>query len=103
LREVKWILITRENYQQVFEELAKNKKDIVLFGLSDDGYEALSLNNSDLMRVLEQKNAIIAAYKNYYEKSTQAIDAVNGKILQDRKAAEELNKPEPGFFERLFD
>jgi hypothetical protein len=104
MREVKWMLITRENYQQVFDELSKNKKDVVLFGLTDDGYEALSLNTSDILRIIEQKNAVIAAYQGYYEKTNSAIEDTNKKIQQDKQAADAVNSKdsEPGFFDRLF-
>ena len=41
----------------------------MLIGLSDDGYEILALNYSDIMAYIQQQNAIIKAYRNYYEES----------------------------------
>jgi len=41
LKDVEWIVITQENYQEVFDKLLKDKKDPALIGLTDDGYETL--------------------------------------------------------------
>jgi hypothetical protein len=77
LKEVEWIVITEKNVNDVWQRLSDDKKDIVLFGLTDDGYEQLSLNISDIMGHIQQQKAIILAYKNYYEQSEQAIDEAN--------------------------
>ena len=77
LKDVEWIVITEKNVNDVWQRLSDDKKDIVLFGLTDDGYEQLSLNISDIMAHIQQQKAIIAAYKNYYEESEQAIDKAN--------------------------
>ena len=45
----------------------------MLIGLSDDGYEILALNYSDIMAYIQQQNAIIKAYRNYYEESRKSI------------------------------
>jgi hypothetical protein len=39
MEQLDWIIITEENYKQVFDDLKKKNKDVVLFGLTDDGYE----------------------------------------------------------------
>ena len=49
----------------------------MLFGITDEGYEVMARNMSDIMAHIEQQKAIIAAYKNYYEESEQAIDQAN--------------------------
>ena len=43
LKDVEWVIITEENAQEVFEQLLKDRKDPMLIGLTDDGYEILSL------------------------------------------------------------
>ena len=80
LKETTWIIITKENAEEVFAELEKGRKDPVLIGLTDEGYETLSLNLSDIMAILQQQKAIIAAYQNYYEKSEQALEDANSQI-----------------------
>ena len=67
LDEVKWIIITKENAQIVFEELDKSGTDAVLFGLTDDNYEILSKNLAHIRAHIIQQKEIITQYKNYYE------------------------------------
>ena len=102
LKDVEWIVITKENYQEVFDKLLKDKKDPALIGLTDDGYETLSLNMSDIMRLLQQQKAIIAAYQNYYEESEQALDDANANI-EDAQAEVEAqnNQPEESTLDKL--
>ena len=69
LKDLEWVVINEENAQEVWERLKKDKKDPVLIGLTDDGYEILAMNMSDIMKLLQQQKAIIAAYQNYYEES----------------------------------
>ena len=45
----------------------KEKMDPVLFGLTDDGYEALSKNFAQIRHYIQKQNLIIEAYKKYYE------------------------------------
>lgn len=73
-RNVEWIIITENNYEQVFERLKKENKDVVLFGVTAEGYENLALNISDLRTHIEQKNAIIVAYKRYYIDSQNSLE-----------------------------
>ena len=77
LKDVEWFVINEENVEEVWARLSDDKKDIVLFGLTDDGYEKLSLNMSDIMTLIQQQQAIIGAYKNYYENAEEAIDSKN--------------------------
>ena len=94
LKDVEWIVITQENYQEVFDKLLKDKKDPALIGLTDDGYETLSLNMSDIMRLLAQQKAIIAAYQNYYEDSEKALEDANAQI-EDAQAEVEAQNNQP--------
>ena len=54
-------------YKGKFKELGKTEKDIVVFGLTNQSYKALSLSVADLRRYIIQQNAVIKAYKEYYE------------------------------------
>ena len=77
LKELEWIVITEDNVAEVWQRLTEKKVDVVLFGITDEGYEVMARNMSDIMAHIEQQKAIIAAYKNYYEESEQAIDQAN--------------------------
>lgn len=79
-RDVKWIIITPENYETVFNDLSKNGEAVVLFALTTDGYENLSLNLSDIRAFIQQQQAIIVAYEGYYRESNSALDAANAEI-----------------------
>lgn len=65
-REIEWILITPETSEEVFAKQNKNGRPLVLFGLTDNGYENLSLNTSEIRMYISQQQAIIEAYKRYY-------------------------------------
>lgn len=72
-RPVEWIIITPENYEEVFDRLQNSGRDVVLFGLTDGGYENLSLNINDLRTFIQQQNSIILAYRNYYIRSRAVL------------------------------
>jgi hypothetical protein len=80
MRDVQWVIITPENYEQVFNDLAKKGQPVVLLGLTDKGYENLALNLSDIRAFIQQQQAIILAYEGYYKQSNAAIDAANAEI-----------------------
>ena len=67
LEEIKWTIITSENADEVFEKLKAGGVDPVLFGLTDDGYEALSKNFAQIRAYMLQQDEIIRSYKEYYE------------------------------------
>ena len=66
-RTVEWIVVTPDNIEQVFKDLEDSGQHIVLIALTSDGYEHLSLNMADLLKLVQQQRAIIAAYQKYYE------------------------------------
>lgn len=80
MRDVQWVIITPENYEEVFNDLAKKGQPVVLLGLTDKGYENLALNLSDIRAFIQQQQAIILAYEGYYKQSNAAIDAANAEI-----------------------
>lgn len=102
LKEVEWIIITEENQQEVFAKLLEDKKDPVLIGLTDDGYEVLGLNYSDIMSYIQQQNAIIKAYENYYVLSEQALDDANQEIEDAQVQVDSQNNvPQESFVDKL--
>lgn len=66
-RQVKWVIVTPENIESVFADLKASNKSIVLFAITADGYENLSLNMADITKLIQQQRSIIAAYQQYYE------------------------------------
>ena len=71
LQDVEWIIITKENADEVFE-MVKNdgKGDYALFAVTDEGYEKLALNMADIRNKLVEQRQIILSYKEYYEGGT---------------------------------
>lgn len=67
LRNVQWVVITEENYQEIFDEMKKNNQNPVIFGLSGEGYENLALNLNDLRSTIQQYQTILAIYEKSYE------------------------------------
>ena len=74
LQGIKWFIVTPENIDEVFKELEDQNKDVVLFGITDDGYKGLALNLAQIRELLLQQKAIIEAYKEYYEETEQRIE-----------------------------
>jgi hypothetical protein len=66
-RNVEWIVVTPANVQQVFKDLQDSDQHVVILALSADGYEKLSLNMADLLKLVQQQRSIITAYQSYYE------------------------------------
>ena len=66
-RELQWVIITKDNAQEVFKRLEEKGVDIVLFGLTDEGYEQLALTMAELRNYIAQQKTIIIKYKDYYE------------------------------------
>ena len=75
-RKVEWILITPENYEKVFSDVSDKGRPLVLFGLTDRGYENVSLNLSDIRTYISQQQSIIAAYKRYYTEAEDTMDTI---------------------------
>ena len=62
-----WRVITPENQAQVFAELKSKNIDQVLFALTDDGYEELSVDIAQIRALIAQQRDIIVKYREYYE------------------------------------
>ena len=77
MRETKWIIVTEENAELVFEILRKTGRPVALFSLDGKGYENAALNLSELRAFIQQQTAIIAAYQQYYNKANAVIDQAN--------------------------
>lgn len=70
-----WIIITPANAEQVWAELRKRNADLVLFALTDDGYEELAADIGQIRNFIAQQREIIVRYRQYYEPPRPAADA----------------------------
>jgi len=73
-RKVEWVLITPENHEDAFIQVKDKGRPLVLFGLTDESYENISLNLSDIRMYISQQHAIIDAYENYYKQAESKLD-----------------------------
>ena len=67
LEELKWIIITSENADEVFKKMKEQGLDPVVFGLSDTDFQLLSKNFAQIRAHMMKLNVMIDEYKNYYE------------------------------------
>lgn len=66
--EIKWVVVTPENAEKIYNELLKNRKDQVIIGLTDEGYETLAVNFAQIRKYIVMQREVIKQYKDYYEK-----------------------------------
>jgi hypothetical protein len=66
-RELEWIIVTPENAEAVWQRLRDSNTDVVVFALTDDGYETLALTMAELRNFIAQQRNIIIKYREYYE------------------------------------
>lgn len=66
-RPIEWIIITPDNAEAVWNQLRESNTDLVLFALTDDGYEVLSLTMAEIRNFMAQQRGIIMRYRDYYE------------------------------------
>jgi len=67
LQGVEWIIITKDNAMEVFEEIKSKGGEYSLFALTDTGYEKLALNFTDIRNRLAEQRQLLLSYQEYYE------------------------------------
>ena len=67
VQELKWYIINSENAAEVLEKVKAHGDDPVLFGLTDEGYETLSMNFAQIRAYIIKQREIIKKYQEYYE------------------------------------
>lgn len=87
LEDTKFYVVTEENYAKVFAELTKKKYDPVIFGVTDDGFQILAVNNAKVLQLVMQQKAVITAYRNYYERTRDAIEQNNQSLTEQDEAS----------------
>ena len=69
LDRVKWQeALTDENFLRVLKEIEDQGFDPVLFGVTDEDYESMSINQAKTFKLIMQQRAVIKALKDYYMK-----------------------------------
>ena len=66
-REMQWFVVTPENIDQVWVKLKEQGTDLVVFALTDDGYQELAMTMAEVRNYIASQRAIIVKYKEYYE------------------------------------
>ena len=69
MEEIKWIIITSENADEVFKKLEEAGIDPVLFGITDKDFQVLARNFAQIRQKLQETNNLLEEYKKYYEDS----------------------------------
>ena len=67
LEQIKWIIITSENAEEVFKKLEETGIDPVLFGLTDADYQLIAKNFAQIRNHMVKTNRLLDEYKKYYE------------------------------------
>lgn len=93
LKDVQFYVVTEENYAKVFEELRKKNYTPVIFGMSDDGYAEQAVNMAKILQLVQQQKAIIVAYKEYYNDTSEKIQEHN-ELLRKEADANKLGTKE---------
>ena len=67
LIDVEWIVVTKDNVDEVMEKVKAEGGDYALFAVTDEGYKKLATNFADIRNKLYEQQQIILSYKEYYE------------------------------------
>ena len=69
MEEIKWIIITSKNAEEVFKKLEEAGIDPVLLGITDKDFQVLARNFAQIRQKLQETNNLLEEYKKYYEDS----------------------------------
>lgn len=67
LRPLEWVIVTPENAERIWQELKEKNTDLVLFGLTDEGYQQLAINIAEIRNFINSQRMLVIKYKQYYE------------------------------------
>ena len=82
------LYLTEANIDAVMVELQKKNYDPVIFGVTDDGYEMMSVNMAKILQLVQPQRAVIIAYGEYYDKQTDAVEENNESARSQKEAAD---------------
>jgi hypothetical protein len=66
-KPIRWVVITPANAEAVWERLAQDDDDVVVFALTSDGYQQLAVTIAELRNLIATQRVIIQKYREYYE------------------------------------
>lgn len=81
-RDVEWVVVTPENADRIFNEMRARGQAPALFGVDERGYENISVNTQESLRVVLQQQAVIDGYRAYYLRVGKQIDEFNSSLNQ---------------------
>jgi hypothetical protein len=74
MRPVEWTIINEANLEEKIAELTAGGRPLAMFVLTGEGYENLGMNFSDIRALVQQQQAIIVAYQNYYQQAETVMN-----------------------------
>ena len=66
-RSPQWIIVTPENVDKIWAELQAKNSNLVLFAITDKGYEELAVTMVEIRNFINTQRQIIIKYREYYE------------------------------------
>jgi len=80
MRDVEWIIVTKDNAMEIFEEIKSGGGEYSVFAVTDTGYESLQMNFAEIRNHLAEQRQIIVSYKEYYESSDESSDESSEEV-----------------------
>jgi len=69
--DFEWIVVTQQNFAEVVKNLESKGQTVVLFAVTPQGYQNLSMNIAELRSFIVQQQSVIVSYKTYYGKKNE--------------------------------
>ena len=82
LQNVEWIVITKDNANEIFERIKSAGGEYALFAVEDTGYEKLQINFTDIRNKLAEQRQLLLAYREYYEPSEPQPTTENSDVVE---------------------
>tara|TARA_B100001996_G_scaffold186487_1_gene142669 strand:+ start:336 stop:707 length:372 start_codon:yes stop_codon:yes gene_type:complete len=79
LEKLKWIIITSDNAEEVFQKMEAAGLDPVIFGLSDKDFQLIAKNFAQIRAHLKHTNDLLEQYKQYYEPEEKKTETTVGE------------------------
>lgn len=67
LHSVQWVVITRDNVDEILNRLERAGEKPVVIGITPTGYQRLSINFAEIRQHINSQRNILLRYKQYYE------------------------------------
>ena len=67
LQHIEWVIVTRDNIEEVWAEIEGDNEGVALFALRHGDYERLALNIKEIRAMLGEYIVILKKYREYYE------------------------------------